>query len=89
MHGIVWCACDFLLQGLRCDHGLTVIGQRLRQVVEAGHLDPAVVGGGGGGRSGASALEAAALADEGGAAEAEVVTEAEWLDLERVSFKSV
>ncbi|CAN0411331.1 unnamed protein product, partial [Ascophyllum nodosum] len=52
-------------QGLRCEHGLAVMGQRLRRVVE-GHL-PATAG----------------VSEEGAAAEAEVLTEAEWTDLAR------
>ncbi|CAM9986673.1 unnamed protein product [Ascophyllum nodosum] len=57
-----------LNQGLRCEHGLAIMGQRLRRVVE-GHL-PAMAG----------------VSEEGAAAEAEVLTEAEWTDLARCSY---
>lgn len=78
------CGCC-ALQGLSCDHGLVVIGQRLRRVVEHGHLHVEPAAGGPGANASASAVAAIALAEDGGAAEAEVVTEAEWLDLQRVS----
>lgn len=83
MRAAGWVVCR-ALQGLRCDHGLAVVGQRLRQVVEWGHLQPAAAAAAVGGR-GAGGGGHGALAEDGGAAEAEVVTEAEWLDLERVS----
>ncbi|CAN0441714.1 unnamed protein product, partial [Ascophyllum nodosum] len=57
-----------LNQGLRCEHGLAIMGQWLRRVVE-GHL-PAMAG----------------VYEEGAAAEAEVLTEAEWTDLARCSY---
>lgn len=67
-------------QGLRCDHGLVIVGQRLRQVVETRQLPLGV-----GASASAGTGAAGALSEEDGAVEAEVLTEAEWLDLARVS----
>ncbi|CAM9547785.1 unnamed protein product [Ectocarpus sp. 4 AP-2014] len=67
-----------LNQAFRCDHGLVVVGERLRQLVERGQLPPAA------GAVGASVLSA--MSDEDGVPEAEVITETEWLDLHRVGY---
>ncbi|CAM9517657.1 unnamed protein product [Ectocarpus sp. 12 AP-2014] len=67
-----------LNQAFRCDHGLVVVGERLRQLVERGQLPPAA------GTPGASVLSV--MSDEDGVPEAEVVTEAEWLDLHQVGY---
>ncbi|CAM9773619.1 unnamed protein product [Ectocarpus sp. 8 AP-2014] len=67
-----------LNQAFRCDHGLVVVGERLRQLLERGQLPPAA------GAAGASVLSV--MSDEDGVPEAEVITEAEWLDLLRVGY---
>ncbi len=76
-----------LLQGLRCDHDQAVIGQQLQQVIERRSLLDAIGedAAGAGATAASVSASASALAEDSGAAEAEVVTEEEWLDLAKVS----